>query len=291
MSELEKYPTGHMSGSLDAKEVKKAQTLKNPALANRVEQEVRTIHSTIQRALPYIIELRKRFAALPRGKANIKGCRTWTEFCERRLHRTDRHIRRVIAEALAEEGEERTINVVASEPPKERARDVAVRDGHISVNEAATQYGVPSEEINKKLSRGGGLPAVASDTTNGAKHYDRRNDEYRDEYTDADTAEKEPKADPKKKFGKYIRKLVVRTFPSVAALVKDLDYLEDYIFNLLPDDLLDDTLALQQVVVELRRIARRLECAGLEEERQMIEDAEDAEETETDADADLGAIH
>jgi len=47
--------------------------------------------------LPYIIELRERFAALPRGNANVMGCRTWTEFCSKVLHRTDSAVRKAIA--------------------------------------------------------------------------------------------------------------------------------------------------------------------------------------------------
>jgi hypothetical protein len=51
----------------------------------------------LKTALPYIIELRERFGALPRGKANVMGCRTWTEFCSKVLHRTDSAVRKAIA--------------------------------------------------------------------------------------------------------------------------------------------------------------------------------------------------
>lgn len=51
----------------------------------------------LKTALPYIIELRERFAELPRGKANVMGCRTWTEFCSKVLHRTDSAVRKAIA--------------------------------------------------------------------------------------------------------------------------------------------------------------------------------------------------
>jgi hypothetical protein len=49
--------------------------------------------------LPYLAELRKRFNELPRGHANIAGCRTWTEFCENVLGRTDRAVRKALASA------------------------------------------------------------------------------------------------------------------------------------------------------------------------------------------------
>jgi len=66
----------------------------NRALVARVKKGF----DKIRAELPYIKELRNRFASLPRGTANIDGCKTWTEFCERRLHRTDRRIRQVLAE-------------------------------------------------------------------------------------------------------------------------------------------------------------------------------------------------
>lgn len=47
--------------------------------------------------IPYVIELQKRFKELPRGNANIAGCKTWTEFCETHLDRTPRGVRKAIA--------------------------------------------------------------------------------------------------------------------------------------------------------------------------------------------------
>jgi hypothetical protein len=52
---------------------------------------------TIASAIPYIVELRSRFARLKRGSANICGCRTWQQFCFVHLHRSDRRIRQVIS--------------------------------------------------------------------------------------------------------------------------------------------------------------------------------------------------
>ncbi len=52
--------------------------------------------SRIQDSMPYILELRKRFQAAPRGKANIQGCGTWGEFCEKHLYRTPRAVRKAI---------------------------------------------------------------------------------------------------------------------------------------------------------------------------------------------------
>lgn len=68
------------------------------AMSNeRLAEFVQDTFVKIQSALPYIIELRRRFSELPRGKANILGCQTWAEFCEQRLHRTDRAVRKAIA--------------------------------------------------------------------------------------------------------------------------------------------------------------------------------------------------
>jgi hypothetical protein len=52
---------------------------------------------TIREALPYIRELRQRFAQLPRGHAGIAGCASWKGFCEDRLHRTPSAIRKALA--------------------------------------------------------------------------------------------------------------------------------------------------------------------------------------------------
>lgn len=48
--------------------------------------------------IPYVRELKTRFAALPRGKADIMGCHTWKEFCEKVLGRTDSAVRKALAQ-------------------------------------------------------------------------------------------------------------------------------------------------------------------------------------------------
>jgi len=50
----------------------------------------------IQDSMPYIIELRNRFKAAPRGKADIGGCDTWEQFCETHLHRTASALRKAL---------------------------------------------------------------------------------------------------------------------------------------------------------------------------------------------------
>jgi hypothetical protein len=60
---------------------------------------------TIRESLPYIQELRRRFAALPRGHADIAGCATWEEFCKKRLHRTSSAIRKALAEVAPQKAE------------------------------------------------------------------------------------------------------------------------------------------------------------------------------------------
>ena len=53
----------------------------------------------IQNSLPYILELRRRFDEdVPRGKANIGGCKTWYEICEKHLHRAPSTIRHALRE-------------------------------------------------------------------------------------------------------------------------------------------------------------------------------------------------
>lgn len=71
----------------------------NPRLMSDEDlaQFVSGVFVKFRAVIPYVIELRRRFAKLPRGKANIAGCATWMEFCERVLHRTDRAVRKAIA--------------------------------------------------------------------------------------------------------------------------------------------------------------------------------------------------
>src|ERR1700719_1628984 len=92
----------------------------NRALGSRVKRGFEKIKSE----LPYIIELRDRFKALPRGKANIDNCTTWTQFCELRLHRTYRRIQQVLAE-------ETEMSVSAS------VEKVPERETHIPIHHAA----------------------------------------------------------------------------------------------------------------------------------------------------------
>jgi hypothetical protein len=72
------------------------------ATNDELADHVIAVFQTIRAALPYIKELRKRFAALSRGKANISGCATWEEFCTKKLHRTPSAIRKALAEARPE---------------------------------------------------------------------------------------------------------------------------------------------------------------------------------------------
>ena len=54
----------------------------------------------IKDAIPYIVELRRRFQTAPRGSANIADCQTWSEFCERHLYRTASAVRKAVAVAV-----------------------------------------------------------------------------------------------------------------------------------------------------------------------------------------------
>ena len=71
----------------------------SPPESLTTEQLVEITVGTFQRvqdSMPYIIELRKRFKAAPRGKADIGGCDTWEQFCETHLHRTASALRKAL---------------------------------------------------------------------------------------------------------------------------------------------------------------------------------------------------
>jgi hypothetical protein len=63
---------------------------------------VRDTFVQLKRAIPYITELRQRFAKKVRGHAGIMGCRTWEEFCENVLDRTPSAVRKALSAAKKE---------------------------------------------------------------------------------------------------------------------------------------------------------------------------------------------
>jgi len=70
--------------------------LSDDALASEFVRQYGDIGKRIVNLRPLHVELRRRFFVLRPGKS-ILGCKTWTQFCEKRLHYTDRHVRRLIA--------------------------------------------------------------------------------------------------------------------------------------------------------------------------------------------------
>jgi len=76
-----------LSGSL--------QSIDDESLANEVKRRYDMIGKRLKELRPLFIELRKRFFNLPNG-SSIMGCKTWTEFCEKHLKYSDRHVRRLI---------------------------------------------------------------------------------------------------------------------------------------------------------------------------------------------------
>jgi hypothetical protein len=69
--------------------------------------------------VPYVRELRQRFAALPRGKAGILGCQTWEEFCRTVLDRTPAAVRKALAEKKTKESHEPSVKAESQAPAAE----------------------------------------------------------------------------------------------------------------------------------------------------------------------------
>jgi hypothetical protein len=87
----------------------------------------------IRNLIPYLRELKERFARAPRGKANIAGCPTWQDFCERKLHRTPEAIRQALAPPRLKEPEEPRILLDAIKKVKFA---IPADDGKYSVTKA-----------------------------------------------------------------------------------------------------------------------------------------------------------
>jgi hypothetical protein len=71
-------------------------------LANKVEKLVEEVFNMYDSSLkklselrPMIGQLRQQFMELKQGET-IARCRTWTQFCQKVLHRTDRRIRQIL---------------------------------------------------------------------------------------------------------------------------------------------------------------------------------------------------
>ena len=60
------------------------------------------VFAKIRSAVPYIAELRARFARRKRGHAHIANCETWQQFCLKVLHRKPNTIRDLLREYKAE---------------------------------------------------------------------------------------------------------------------------------------------------------------------------------------------
>jgi hypothetical protein len=91
---IEKIEPEQSSGSYSLAELSKSSDVE---IAQQVIDRISPITQRLGEMLPLINELRRRFAALPRGKANIMGCKTWTEFCRKKLNYTDRAVRKALA--------------------------------------------------------------------------------------------------------------------------------------------------------------------------------------------------
>jgi hypothetical protein len=61
-----------------------------------VRAQLDSVCSKLAELKPLIVELRRDFKCKPKD-ALLAGCRTWTEFCQKSLHRTDRAVQKLIA--------------------------------------------------------------------------------------------------------------------------------------------------------------------------------------------------
>ncbi len=79
-----------MSGSLRA--------MDDEVLASEFKRRYDAVGKRLKELRPLCVELRKRFFNLSRvdDGGTIMGCKTWTEFCEKHLKYSDRHVRRLI---------------------------------------------------------------------------------------------------------------------------------------------------------------------------------------------------
>jgi hypothetical protein len=103
-------------------------------LAKRVEKLVDEAFSMYEGSLkklrelrPMIAQLRQQFMEL-KPNEKIARCRTWTEYCERVLHRTDRRIRQILEgdNPASEKHSRKSLQAKVKSTPPEPARFVRV---------------------------------------------------------------------------------------------------------------------------------------------------------------------
>jgi hypothetical protein len=90
---------GELTGSLAiVKADKMSASLTDEQLAAKVRDGFAALRPQLEEWLPLAIELRSRFETLKkeRVRKTILGCRSWEQFCEKRLGYTDRHVRRLM---------------------------------------------------------------------------------------------------------------------------------------------------------------------------------------------------
>lgn len=77
---------------------KMATSLTNEQLAKKVLDKWKTFRPRFEEWMPLAIKLHERFEELKKEKSQktILGCRTWREFCDKKLGYSDRHVRRLM---------------------------------------------------------------------------------------------------------------------------------------------------------------------------------------------------
>ena len=102
----------------------------------------------IKEALPFILELKSRFAALPPG-IKIAGCETWTAFCTNVLHRSDRAIRKAIAAQSGRKPERKSRGVLVPqlEEVEEDYVSAGTSNGWDEVRKAPPSNGPSVDEL------------------------------------------------------------------------------------------------------------------------------------------------
>jgi hypothetical protein len=86
---LSNKPSGEMESKAFLKEADKR--------ADFVIAAMGALTAKLREFKPQIEESRRDFRKL-KGNQTIAGCKTWAEFCEKKLHRTDRAVRKMLAD-------------------------------------------------------------------------------------------------------------------------------------------------------------------------------------------------
>jgi hypothetical protein len=119
---------------------------------------------------PQLQELRLCFKKL--GKHDrIESCRTWKQFCSDKLHRTDRDVRKLLAEVKAGKNEETQAEAEQSSAASDATKDTCDASGQNASEECESEEEAAGTEEDGKQNEAGAWEEAKSSAKKKVRHF------------------------------------------------------------------------------------------------------------------------